>query len=166
MIAAGTATPESMKILYEQLKLIDGVVINRNPFKALTKALKEFNKTASDSPDKLEKLRAVALAVKDASDLINVGISSGLSIAEDLGIQFSDSAKDIIGDVQTALGGIGDLASGIATMNPASIMKGVAGIIKGIAGMFNGDKKKSVRLNLGQMKLRILKTCIKSLNMP
>ncbi|MDV3555248.1 hypothetical protein CMU76_05795 [Elizabethkingia anophelis] len=163
MIAAGTATPESMKILYEQLKLIDGVVINRNPFKALTKALKEFNKTASDSPDKLEKLRNVALAVKDASDLINVGISSGLSIAEDLGIQFSDSAKDIIGDVQTALGGIGDLASGIATMNHASIMKGVAGIIKGIAGMFNGDKKKERQIKSWANEVENLKNMYKEL---
>ncbi|MCT3817812.1 tape measure protein [Elizabethkingia anophelis] len=163
MIAAGTATPESLKILYDQLKLIDGVVINRNPFKALSKALKEFNETASDSSDKLEKLRNVALAVKDSSDLIIQGISAGLSIAEDLGIQFNDETKDIISNVQTTLGGISDLASGIASGNPVSIIKGIAGVVKGISGFFNGDNKKERQIKNWQKAVDDLKSSYQDL---
>ncbi|MDV3822954.1 hypothetical protein CMU07_09325 [Elizabethkingia anophelis] len=163
MIAAGTATPESLKILYEQLKLIDGVVINRNPFRALADALRKLNDEADTSTTRIEKIKNVALAVKDSSDLIIQGISSGLSIAEDLGIQFNDETKDIISNVQTTLGGISDLASGIASGNPVSIIKGIAGVVKGISGFFNGDNKKERAIKREAEALKELKSAYEDL---
>lgn len=163
MIAAGTATPESLKILYDQLKLIDGVVINRNPFRALADALRKLNDEADTSTTRIEKIKNVALAVKDSSDLIIQGISAGLSIAEDLGIQFNDETKDIISNVQTTLGGISDLASGIASGNPVSIIMGIAGVVKGISGFFNGDNKKERAIKREAEALKELKSAYEDL---
>lgn len=163
MIAAGTATPESLKILYEQLKLIEGVTVNRNPFRALADALRKLNDEADTSTTRIEKIKNVALAAKDSSDLIIQGISSGLSIAEDLGIQFNDETKDIISNVQTTLGGISDLASGIASGNPASIIKGIAGVVKGISGFFNGDNKKERQIKNWQKAVDDLKSSYQDL---
>lgn len=163
MVESGTATPESLKALQDKINEIDNTVRIRNPFKALADAIKSMGDEADKSANKQEKIKNIALAAKESADLINQGITSGLSIAEDLGAQFSDETKDIIADVQTTLTGISDLASGIATMNPASILKGIAGVIKGIAGMFNGDKKKERQIKSWANEVENLKNMYKEL---
>lgn len=124
--------------IIEQLKRLDEAA-SRNPFSALVNDWKKFIDAVKNGENDLQ---GIASKVAEGASMVNKSISVGLGIAQDLGLQFDESTQEVINDVQTTIGGIADLAMGIASGNPMQIIKGIAGVVKGLAGLFSGDKKK------------------------
>lgn len=144
--AGKSLSPTDLKTYQDALKQLKEESLNRNPFKALSDAVKEYTENAKQGVDTTQSLKAVFRAVSASADLTNQAISSGVEIAESLGVKMDDSTKEIIAGVQTTIGGISDLAQGFASMNPAQIIKGIAGVVKGMAQIFNGDRKHEKRI--------------------
>lgn len=139
---AKTLSPADLKAFQDALQRLTDTSLQRNPFKFLSNAVKEYVKDSKEGKDATASFKDVAKGISASADLVNSAISSGLEVADSLGIQMSDSIKEVIQGVQTTLGGVSDLASGIASMNPTQIIKGIAGVVKGMAQIFNGDRKK------------------------
>lgn len=144
--AGKNLSPTDLKTYMDALKQLKDEATNRNPFKALSEAVKEYIKDLKEGKDTTASMKAVFKSISASADLTNQAISSGLEIADSLGVKMSDSTKEVVGHVQTTITGIGDLAAGIASKDPAQIIKGIAGVVKGLAGLFNGDRKKERRI--------------------
>ncbi|MGQ1935592.1 tape measure protein [Ornithobacterium rhinotracheale] len=159
----GGDTPEAVKTIKDQILKIDDVARTRNPFKALKEAIKAMGDEALSSEQKMEKLNKLAKATKASTDLINGVLSEGMNVMEGLGINISEEAKEVVDGVQTALGGVSDLAEGIATKNPVQILKGIAGVVKGIAKAFNGDRKREREVKRHEQAVKRLKSAYEDL---
>lgn len=144
--AGKNLSPTDLKTYMDALKQLRDEATNRNPFKALSEAVKTYISDLKEGKDATASMKAVFKGISASADLTNQAISSGLEIADSLGVQMSDSTKEVIQGVQTTLGGVSDLASGIASANPVQIIKGIAGVVKGMAQIFNGDRKKERRI--------------------
>ena len=116
--------------IIEQLKRLDEAA-SRNPFSELINDWKKFIDALKEGENDLQ---GIASKVAAGASMVNKSISVGLGIAQDLGLQFDESTQEVINDVQTTLGGVADLAMGIASGNPMQIIKGIAGVVKGLAG--------------------------------
>ena len=139
--------------IIEQLKRLDEAA-SRNPFSELINDWKKFIDALKEGENDLQ---GIASKVAAGASMVNKSISVGLGIAQDLGLQFDESTQEVINDVQTTLGGVADLAMGIASGNPMQIIKGIAGVVKGLAGLFSGDKKKERQLKAWADQVKNLK---------
>lgn len=152
-LGADDNSPEVQKII-DQINKLDEVA-NRNPFAKLTNDFRKFLDSLKDGNNSID---AIAGKVAAGAGLANNAISTGLGIAQDLGIQFDEQTQGIINDVQTTIGGIGDIATGIVKMDPVSIIKGIGGVIKGLSGLLNGDRKKEKNIKQWAAAVEELKT--------
>ena len=139
--------------IIEQLKRLDEAA-SRNPFSELINDWKKFIDALKEGENDLQ---GIASKVAAGASMVNKSISVGLGIAQDLGLQFDESTQEVINDVQTTLGGVADLAMGIASGNPMQIIKGIAGVVKGLAGLFSGDKKKERQIKAWADQVKNLK---------
>lgn len=152
-LGADDNSPEVQKII-EQLKKLDEAA-NSNPFAKLTNDFRKFLDSLKDGNNSID---AIAGKVAAGAGLANDAISNGLNVAQDLGIQFDEQTQGIINDVQTTIGGIGDIATGVMKMDPVSIIKGIGGVVKGLSGLLNGDRKKEKNIKQWAAAVEELKT--------
>lgn len=135
-------TASDLKALSDQIQKMENQLKSSNPFMTLKKAIEEYIKKVKEGQDATSEFKTVMAGIAEVSGIVNQGLSSAVSIADDLGIKLSDGTKDAIENVQTVVGGVGDIASGLASGNIAGVMKGIAGVVKGLSNIFSGDQKK------------------------
>ena len=114
----------------------------RNPFKSLISSIKEFGKAADDESKK-KALTNMFESASGAIELVGGAFDAVTSGLEKMGVTMDEQTQAIIGDIGGILDGAGQVASGIATGNPLSIIQGSIGLLSSAFDLFNSRDRKA-----------------------
>lgn len=128
--------PQDLDVVLSKLREAKDEIQTRNPFKALSTALKDYKKDASKA--NLSEVGATADLVKGSFDAVTGAI-------EKMGGSMDDETQAILGDVGGIVDGIGQMAQGYATMNPAQMIQGAVGMLTSVFDLFNSRDRKAER---------------------
>lgn len=132
--------PEDLQAVLDKLKAAKDEVETRNPFKALSLALKDYKKDASKAnlSEVFGSLASSIDLVKGTFDAVTQGLAS-------MGLAGDEVTQDLLGDIGNMVGAAGQLATGIATGNPLSIIQGSIGLITSAFEVFNVKDRRAER---------------------
>lgn len=134
-----TLNPADLKAITDQVESLKDKLIKIDPFEGITSFFKKI-KSGEFTIDGLEKdFQALQASV----DLFKEAMSGVFDIADTLGIQISDSSKEVLElSVQLFESG-SQLAKGIASGNPVDIVKGSIGVLtNGFKLIFGGKDRR------------------------
>jgi len=137
-------SPEELETLRNKIKEITGEIEQRNPFLALTEAIKKYKADSSNVnfKDLMKNIGVSVEAIGSIFDQVNGSLDK-------LGIKTSEQDKQVLDDISGMIKGAGNLAMGIATGNPMQIIQGsidlIANGIDLIAGAKDRKLEKSIR---------------------
>ncbi|WP_461487096.1 hypothetical protein, partial [Pedobacter sp.] len=117
-----------------------------DPFAKAIKSVKEYKKAVKDSEgqtsDTSEKSKAMFGAIGGAIDGAGAIFGSVTGALQGLGIGTDKYTQATLKNVEGLLGGMGNLAKGIASGNPVDIVKGSIEILTNAIELFNKKDKK------------------------
>lgn len=132
--------PKDLDVVLSKLREAKDEVQTRNPFKALSTALKDYKKDASKA-----NLSEVFKSVGATADLVKGSFDAVTGAIEKMGGSMDDETQAILGDVGGIVDGIGQMAQGYATMNPAQMIQGAVGMLTSVFDLFNSRDRKAER---------------------
>lgn len=132
--------PQDLDVVLSKLREAKDEIQTRNPFKALSTALKDYKKDASKA-----NLSEVFKGVGATADLVKGSFDAVTGAIEKMGGSMDDETQAILGDVGGIVDGIGQMAQGYATMNPAQMIQGAVGMLTSVFGLFNSRDRKAER---------------------
>lgn len=139
--------PEALEALKKILENMKGEIQERNPFKALLTGIKDFTK-AVDDESKKKALKRMFESASEAIDLIKGSLDAVVSGMDKMGIAMAENTQKIIEDIGGILDGAGQIAQGIATNNPLSIIQGSVNVLSSAFDLFNSrdrDAEKQIK---------------------
>ena len=128
--------PQDLDVVLSKLREAKDEIQTRNPFKALSTALKDYKKDASKA-----NLSEVFKGVGATADLVKGSFDAVTGAIEKMGGSMDDETQAILGDVGGIVDGIGQIAQGCATMTP----QGVVGMLTSAFDLFNSRDRKAER---------------------
>ena len=132
--------PQDLDVVLSKLREAKDEIQTRNPFKALSTALKDYKKDASKA-----NLSEVFKGVGATADLVKGSFDAVTGAIEKMGGSMDDETQAILGDVGGIVDGIGQMAQGYATMNPAQMTQGAVGMLTSVFDLFNSRDRKAER---------------------
>lgn len=132
--------PKDLDVVLSKLREAKDEVQNRNPFKALSTALKDYKKDASKA-----NLSEVFKSVGATADLVKGSFDSVTGALSNMGLAGDDVTQQLLGDIGEMIGSAGQLATGIATSNPLGIIQGSIGFISSAFEVFNFRDRRAER---------------------
>lgn len=134
--------PKDLEALKNKIKEMQNEIRERNPFKSLISSIKEYGKAADDESKK-KALTNMFESASGAIDLVGGAFDAVTSGLEKMGVTMDEQTQAIIGDIGGILDGAGQVASGIATGNPLSIIQGSVGLLSSAFDLFNSRDRKA-----------------------
>lgn len=134
--------PKDLETLKNKIKEMQNEIRERNPFKSLISSIKEYGKAADDESKK-KALTNMFESASGAIDLVGGAFDAVTSGFEKMGVTMDEQTQAIIGDIGGILDGAGQVASGIATGNPLSIIQGSIGLLSSAFDLFNSRDRKA-----------------------
>lgn len=134
--------PKDLETLKNKIKEMQNEIRERNPFKSLISSIKEYGKAADDESKK-KALTNMFESASGAIDLVGGAFDAVTSGLEKMGVTMDEQTQAIIGDIGGILNGAGQVASGIATGNPLSIIQGSVGLLSSAFDLFNSRDRKA-----------------------
>lgn len=134
--------PKDLETLKEKIGQMKKEIQERNPFSSLVSSIKDYIK-AEDEASKKTALTNVFKSASGAIDLIGGTFDAVTSGLEKMGVTMDEQTQAIIGDIGGILDGAGQVASGIATGNPLSIIQGSIGLLSSAFDLFNTRDRKA-----------------------
>lgn len=134
--------PKDLETLKNKIKEMQNEIRERNPFKSLISSIKEYGKAADDESKK-KALTNMFESASGAIDLVGGAFDAVTSGLEKTGVTMDEQTQAIIGDIGGILDGAGQVASGIATDNPLSIIQGSVGLLSSAFDLFNSRDRKA-----------------------
>lgn len=134
--------PKDLETLKNKISEIQDEIQERNPFKALVSSIKEYGK-ASDDESKKKSLTNMFESASSVIDLVGGTLDAVTSGLEKMGVTMDEETQAIIGDLGGILGGASQVAQGIATGNPLSIIQGSIGLLSSAFDLFNIRDRKA-----------------------
>lgn len=131
---------QDLDVVLSKLREAKDEIQTRNPFKALSTALKDYKKDASKA-----NLSEVFKGVGATADLVKGSFDAVTGAIEKMGGSMDDETQAILGDVGGIVDGIGQMAQGYATMNPAQMIQGAVGMLTSVFDLFNSRDRKAER---------------------
>lgn len=128
--------PEDLAKLKEAIGKMKDEILERNPFKALKTALKDYSK-AADEESKKKALTNIFKSASGAADIVTAGIKGIQDCMSALGVEADSEAAVIIGDLAKMGESASQIAQGLATGNPISIIQGSIGMLTAAFDLFN-----------------------------
>lgn len=128
--------PQDLDVVLSKLREAKDEIQTRNPFKALSTALKDYKKDASKA-----NLSEVFKDVGATADLVKGSFDAVTGAIEKMGGSMDDETQAILGDVGGIVDGIGQMAQGDATMN----IQGAVGMLTSVFDLFNSRDRKAER---------------------
>lgn len=140
--------PQDLKALTDQLNKARSEVEKRNPFTALGAAWKRLKKATKDgkgfgSDEAKKATKDVATAVSGSIDLINGTFNAVTNGLQKMGVSMDDETQAILGDIGGIMDGASQVAQGIATGNPLSVIQGSIGLLSSAFDLFNSRDRKA-----------------------
>jgi hypothetical protein len=132
--------PQDLDVVLSKLREAKDEIQTRNPFKALSTALNDYKKDASKA-----NLSEVFKGVGATADLVKGSFDAVTGAIEKMGGSMDDETQAILGDVGGIVDGIGQMAQGYATMNPAQMIQGAVGMLTSVFDLFNSRDRKAER---------------------
>lgn len=132
--------PQDLDVVLSKLREAKDEIQTRNPFKALSTALKDYEKDASKA-----NLSEVFKGVGATADLVKGSFDAVTGAIEKMGGSMDDETQAILGDVGGIVDGIGQMAQEYATMNPAQMIQGAVGMLTSVFDLFNSRDRKAER---------------------
>jgi DNA repair exonuclease SbcCD ATPase subunit len=161
--------PQDLKALTDQLNKARSEVEKRNPFttlgatwKRLKEATKDGKGLGSDEAKKATK--DVATAVSGSIDLINGTFNAVTNGLQKMGVSMDEETQAILGDIGGIMDGASQVAQGIATGNPLSVIQGSIGLLSSAFDLFNSrDRKAEKQIKKHQKAIKQLENAYKQL---
>lgn len=129
--------PKDLDVVLSKLREAKDEVQTRNPFKALSTALKDYKKDASKA-----NLSEVFKSVGATADLVKGSFDAVTGALSNMGLAGDEVTQQLLGDIGEMIGSAGQLATGIATGNPLGIIQGSIGLISSAFEVFNFRDRK------------------------
>lgn len=137
-------SPEDLDVLRNKINEVTDEIERRNPFLALSDALKKYKKEQNSGNTK-QLFESVAGALDGIKQMFD-SVVSGL---EKMGVQMDENTQKALEDVGGILSGASTLATGIATGNPLSIVQGTIETISNgvdlVTRMFDAKHDRSIK---------------------
>lgn len=161
--------PQDLKALTDQLNKARSEVEKRNPFTALGAAWKRLKEATKDgkglgSDEAKKATKDVATAVSGSIDLINGTFNAVTNGLQKMGVSMDDETQAILGDIGSIMDGASQVAQGIATGNPLSVIQGSIGLLSSAFDLFNSrDRKAEKQIKKHQKAIKQLENAYKQL---
>lgn len=161
--------PQDLKALTDQLNKARAEVEKRNPFTALGAAWKRLKEATKDgkglgSDEAKKATKEVATAVSGSIDLINGTFNAVTNGLQKMGVSMDDETQAILGDIGSIMDGASQVAQGIATGNPLSVIQGSIGLLSSAFDLFNSrDRKAEKQIKKHQKAIKQLENAYKQL---
>lgn len=161
--------PQDMKALTDQLNKARSEVEKRNPFTALGAAWKRLKEATKDgkglgSDEAKKATKDVATAVSGSIDLINGTFNAVTNGLQKMGVSMDEETQAILGDISGIMDGASQVAQGIATGNPLSVIQGSIGLLSSAFDLFNSrDRKAEKQIKKHQKAIKQLENAYKQL---
>lgn len=161
--------PQDLKALTDQLNKARSEVEKRNPFTALGAAWKRLKEATKDgkglgSDEAKKATKDVATAVSGSIDLINGTFNAVTNGLQKMGVSMDEESQAILGDIGGIMDGASQVAQGIATGNPLSVIQGSIGLLSSAFDLFNSrDRKAEKQIKKHQKAIKQLENAYKQL---
>lgn len=161
--------PQDLKALTDQLNKARSEVEKRNPFTALGAAWKRLKEATKDgkglgSDEAKKATKDVATAVSGSIDLINGTFNAVTNGLQKTGVSMDEETQAILGDIGGIMDGASQVAQGIATGNPLSVIQGSIGLLSSAFDLFNSrDRKAEKQIKKHQKAIKQLENAYKQL---
>ena len=161
--------PQDLKALTDQLNKARSEVEKRNPFTALGAAWKRLKEATKDgkglgSDEAKKATKDVATAVSGSIDLINGTFNAVTNGLQKMGVSMDEETQSILGDIGGIMDGASQVAQGIATGNPLSVIQGSIGLLSSAFDLFNSrDRKAEKQIKKHQKAIKQLENAYKQL---
>lgn len=161
--------PQDLKALTDQLNKARSEVEKRNPFTALGAAWKRLKEATKDgkglgSDEAKKATKDVATAVSGSIDLINGTFNAVTNGLQKMGVSMDEETQAILGDIGSIMDGASQVAQGIATGNPLSVIQGSIGLLSSAFDLFNSrDRKAEKQIKKHQKAIKQLENAYKQL---
>lgn len=132
--------PKDLDVVLSKLREAKDEVQTRNPFKALSTALKDYKKDESKA-----NLSEVFKSVGATADLVKGSFDAVTGALSNMGLAGDEVTQQLLGDIGEMIGSAGQLATGIATGNPLGIIQGSIGLISSAFEVFNFRDRRAER---------------------
>ncbi len=144
-----------LKSYTEAIAKAENELRQRNPFKGLMQAIKDYQAAADDAAKK-DTARRIFESASASLDIIKGTLDQVMSSLDELGF-LSEDQKKTYSQVSGMMQGAGNVAQGIATNNPLQIIQGSIGLITNAIGLFDQRNKRINReIEKTQKKLKAL----------
>ena len=134
--------PKDLEALKGKIEEMKSEIQERNPFKSLVSSIKDYGKAADDESKK-KALTNMFESASGAIDLIGGTLDAVTNGLEKMGVTMDEETQAIVNDIGGIIEGAGQLASGIATGNPLSIIQGSIGLLTSAFDLFNIKDRKA-----------------------
>lgn len=161
--------PQDLKALTDQLNKARAEVEKRNPFTALGaawKRLKEATKDGKDlgSDEAKKATKDVASAVSQSINLVSGTFNAVTAGLQKMGVSMDEETQAILSDLGSIMDGASQVAQGIATGNPLSVIQGSIGLLSSAFDLFNSrDRKAEKQIKKHQEAIKKLQNAYKQL---
>ena len=161
--------PQDLKALTDQLNKARSEVEKRNPFTALGAAWKRLKEATKDgkglgSDEAKKATKDVATAVSGSIELINGTFNAVTNGLQKMGVSMDEETQAILGDIGSIMDGASQVAQGIATGNPLSVIQGSIGLLSSAFDLFNSrDRKAEKQIKKHQNAIKQLENAYKQL---
>lgn len=118
------------------------VVGSKNPFKLLVDSIKQYNKAADGTVEKKQQFVQMFTAIGSSIDTVKGSFDSIVGALADMGLAGDEMTQEMLGDISNLMGGAGQLAKGIASMNPVDIISGGVSIISSAISLFDSTSRR------------------------
>ncbi len=133
-----------LETVLTRIKAARDEIQEKNPFKALATAVKEYGKEANGASKKAD-LNRIFEAAAGSIDLVKGAFDSVVGGLTEMGMAGDEVNQKLLGDISELIGSAGTLAKGIASGNPMEIIQGGIGVITGAFKVFNKQDRDAER---------------------
>lgn len=161
--------PQDLKALTDQLNKAREEVEKRNPFTALGAAWKRLKKATKDgkglgSDEAKKATKDVASAVSQSINLVSGTFNAVTAGLQKMGVSMDEETQAILSDLGGIMDGASQVAQGIATGNPLSVIQGSIGLLSSAFDLFNSrDRKAEKQIKKHQEAIKKLQNAYKQL---
>lgn len=136
--------PINLDKVLEKLKDAENEIKSRNPFRSLVTHIKEYQKEA-DKTKKKASLKEIFGDTSEMLGMVNECFDSVIGGLKNMGLAGDEETQKLLGSISNMVGSAGELAGGIASMNPAAMISGAVGLISSAFDVFDRRSRKANR---------------------
>lgn len=137
-------SPRDFDVISDKIKSIKAEIRERNPFKGLAQAVKDYG-SAADSVSKKKALSNMFSSAAGSIGLVREAFDSVVDGIKKMGVQMDEETEQILSNISGLLDGAGQLATGIASANPLDIIKGSIGLFTSAVDLLNTKDRDAQR---------------------